>query len=192
VATTQRLVASFTARAGSASCREITGADFRSGLGTLKYVLGGGAWRCFKLAEAWAPEAIRTATEGLSQRAGASPRPAASCASELAMRKGAAAEHVVMVAGFAGGIGLSGQGCGALGAAVWLDSMAWGRAHPDQAKKLYDNPRAAGTVAAFEAATGGEFQCARIAGRRFASVEEHAEFVRGGGCAGLIETLART
>jgi hypothetical protein len=115
-----------------------------------------------------------------------------SCASEVALHKGAAAEHVVMVAGLAGGIGLSGQACGALGAAVWLDSMAWGRAQPERKKKFYDNPRAAGTVAAFEVATGGEFQCDRIAGRRFASVEEHTAFVRGGGCAGLIEALART
>ena len=31
--------------------------------------------------------------------------------------------HVTMAAGFAGGIGLSGGGCGALGAAIWITGM---------------------------------------------------------------------
>ena len=192
LATTRRLVASFTERTGSANCRDVTAADFEARLGTLRYVLGGGAWRCFQLAAAWAPEAIRIAAEGPSQAPAAPPPPAASCASEVALRKGAPAQQVVMVAGLAGGLGLGGQACGALGAAVWLDSLAWSEAHPERKKELHDNPRAARTVAAFEAVTGGEFQCPRIAGRRFATVEEHTAFVQSGGCGALIEALGRT
>ena len=34
-------------------------------------------------------------------------------------------KHIVMAAGFAGGIGLSGGGCGALGAAIWIIGMRY-------------------------------------------------------------------
>ena len=37
-----------------------------------------------------------------------------SCASEVAAKMGASDEEMVMVAGFAGGLGLSGNACGAL------------------------------------------------------------------------------
>jgi hypothetical protein len=43
---------------------------------------------------------------------------------------------------------------------------------------------------AFKAATGSEMLCQRITGRRFQSVGEHTEFVKNGGCAGLIDLLA--
>ena len=46
-----------------------------------------------------------------------------SCASLFAEKIGATEEHVLMVAGFAGGIGLSGGACGALGAAIWIKGM---------------------------------------------------------------------
>ena len=46
-----------------------------------------------------------------------------SCASEVAKRMGASDEEMVMVAGFAGGIGLSGNACGALAAAVWMNTL---------------------------------------------------------------------
>ncbi len=35
-------------------------------------------------------------------------------------------EESIMVAGFAGGIGLSYNGCGALGAALWYKMLNWG------------------------------------------------------------------
>ncbi len=74
--TIRRLVASLTERSGSASCRDGTGADFKARLGAPRCVLGGGgAWRCFQLAAAWAPEAVRIAAEGPSQAPADPPHP---------------------------------------------------------------------------------------------------------------------
>jgi hypothetical protein len=191
IATSQRLVASFTERAGSVDCREITGTDFLSRLDMLKFIVFK-ARHCFELAERWAPEAIRAATEGLSGGPDDPPGPAASCASEVARRMGATDLQKVMVAGFAGGLGLSGHGCGALGAAIWLNSLVWCREQADPRKSPYDNPRAAHTLKVFQDATGSRSQCQEIAGRRFETVAEHTEFIRGGGCARLIDALARS
>ena len=52
------------------------------------------------------------------------PEPPVSCAALLARKMGADDRHAVMAAGLAGGIGLSGGACGALGAAIWLIEMA--------------------------------------------------------------------
>jgi hypothetical protein len=188
IATSQRLVASFTARTGSADCREITGTDFLNKLDMLKYMFLK-ARHCFDLAEEWAPEAIRAANEGLSGAPEAPPAPAASCASELARRMGATEEQAVMVAGFAGGIGLSGHGCGALGAAVWLNTLAWSREQANPRKSAFKNPAAVATLEAFQAATGGKMRCEEITGRRFETAAEHTEFVRGGGCESVIDAL---
>ncbi len=38
--------------------------------------------------------------------------------------------------------------------------------------------------------TGSRFECADIVGRRFESIDDHAAFLRDGGCANLIELLA--
>jgi hypothetical protein len=40
---------------------------------------------------------------------------------------GASDEEMVLVAGFAGGMGLSDNACGALGAAIWMNTLAWNR-----------------------------------------------------------------
>ena len=44
---------------------------------------------------------------------------------------GGSADEAVMVAGFGGGMGLSGNACGALAAAVWMKGVAWCRTHPN-------------------------------------------------------------
>ncbi len=46
-----------------------------------------------------------------------------SCSAMLAQKMGVSEMHRVMAAGFAGGIGLSGGACGALGAAIWITGM---------------------------------------------------------------------
>ena len=91
-------------------------------------------------------------------------------------------------AGLAGGIGLCGGGCGALGAAIWLiemDSRQEGNAKSD-----FKNPRALAAVEKFMKCTDYEFECAEIVGRKFENVEEHAAYVREGGCSEIIEALA--
>jgi hypothetical protein len=48
------------------------------------------------------------------------------------------------------------------------------------------------TLKAFDDATGGEMLCQKITGRRFRTVGEHTEFIKDGGCAVLIDRLARS
>ena len=145
---------------------------------------------CMNLAEKWAPEAIQSAKEGLRHRHPALPQLPMSCASEVARRMGASDEEMVMVAGFSGGIGLSGHACGALGAAIWLNTLAWCREHPGQSG--YSNPNSKGILEAFYDTTGSEALCSEISGQSFESISDHTEFIRNGGCDTLINVLARS
>ena len=96
--------------------------------------------------------------------------------------------HKVMVAGFAGGIGLCGGACGALGAAIWIIEM---KSLEEGARKAgFKNPRALDAIDRFKKCTDSEFECSKIVGRKFVSVEDHAAFLRDGGCSGIIEVLA--
>jgi hypothetical protein len=143
---------------------------------------------CLDVADAWTPEACRTARESLSNETTNSLAPV-SCASVVAKKMGATSEEAVIVAGFAGGIGLSGNACGALGAAVWLRSKAYLKAHPG--KSAYNNPCAKKALKDFLAATGGKVLCRELCGRCFKSIDEHTAFITGGGCEEVIEILSK-
>ena len=100
---------------------------------------------------------------------------------------GASELQVVMAAGLAGGIGLSGGACGALGAAIWLvglKSLEDGAATVDE-----NNPEAGHAIERFMGCTDYKFECAEIVGRRFEDIHDHAQHLRAGGCARLIEEL---
>ena len=180
----QRIVKSFRAQNGAVDCFDLTGTDFESKTQTWLYLLTGSAVGCFRMAARYAPVAKAEIDAALSLDAIDIPEPPVSCAALAARRLGANAEHATMAAGFAGGIGLCGGACGALGAAVWVGSMGAGRDY-----KALD-AKAAPTIARFLAATGGRFECAEIVGRKFESVADHAEFVRDGGCTRVVEALA--
>jgi hypothetical protein len=193
MAASQRLVESFVATAGTVNCRDIVGCDFTSKLGTAK-VLGKALLSgivnstCFNLAEKWAPEAIESAKQALAETPAPTQQPM-SCASEVARRMGAGDEEATMVAGFAGGLGLSGNACGALAAAIWINTLAWCR--KNYWKSGYANPNAQKIVDGFYRETHSEMLCQKICGRRFKTVDEHTAFVKGGGCSKLITALAR-
>jgi hypothetical protein len=163
-----------------------------SPLGIAKYFFTGKIFTCFNLMARWAPEAIASARTGLSGAGSCLPEQALSCASEVARKMGASAEEMARVAGFAGGIGLSGNACGALGAAMWMKTLTWCREHPGKTPPIISDPLAQGTLEAFDRATGCEMLCHGITGRRFAAVAEHTEFIKNGGCAELIDLLARS
>jgi hypothetical protein len=192
MAASQRIVESFTKRAGSADCREITGCDWTSGWSIAKHMLTGRVFRCFALAEQWAPEAIRAAEEGLAGDMAGLPQRPLSCASEVARKMGASDEEMALVAGFAGGIGLSGKACGALGAAIWIKTLSWCREHPGKTPPFFANQGVKSTLKAFDDAMGSAMLCQQITGRRFSSVAEHTEFIQDGGCDILIDLLARS
>lgn len=189
---THHLMESFSKRAHAANCRDITGCDWTSPWSIAKHMLTGKVFYCFTLAGKWAPEAILAAVEGLSREKTDLPRPSISCASEAVKKMGASDEEMVMVAGFAGGIGLSGHACGALGAVIWMNTLAWCKEHPGKSPPYFKNPLSKNTLKAFDDSTHSEMLCHRIAGRRFKTIGEHAEFIKDGGCAELIDRLARS
>ena len=203
ITATQHLMKSFSKRAKSINCRDITGCDFSSKLGLGKYLLSGKFISCFTLAEKWAPEAIQAATEGLSRDQSDSPQLPISCASEVARKMGANDEEMIMVAGFAGGLGLSGNACGALSAAIWMNALARHRKQTPSngnnanfpgkvaiEKSVY--PSATDTLKAFHDATDSKILCHEISGHSFKTVSDHTEFMKNGGCEKLITVLARS
>ena len=143
---------------------------------------------CMNLSEKWAPEAIEAAHKGLAAKQRRSSYIPSSCASKVVREMGAGDEEMVMVSGLAGGIGLSGQGCGALGAAIWKSSLDWCKNHPGETGSL--SPQSKQILLAFKDETGSEFSCHKICGKRFNSIAEHSDFVNNGGCNKLIRILA--
>ena len=190
ITATQHLMESFLKMAKSVDCRDITNADFSSKLSMAKYFFSGKFISCFKLAEKWAPEAVRSATEGLSHEQTDLPQPPISCASEVAGKMGASDEEMVMVAGFAGGLGLSGNACGALSAAIWMNTLAFCRKQPG--KSAYKNPNAKIILKAFDGATDNKILCHEISGQWFKTIADHTEFIKNGGCDKLIDVLAQS
>jgi len=196
LAASKVVVQSFEKRTMTVDCRDITGRNlntFWGMAGMLFHVLRKGMKNsdCFVLAEDWTPEAFQAAHEGLA----AGPhleRTPRSCASEVVRKMGGTEQEAVMAAGFGGGMGLSGNGCGALGAAVWMKGLQWARANPGKSPEPWTDTGDKKTLAIFEDRTDGEFVCAKICGRAFATVDEHSAHVDGGGCADLIEALANS
>ena len=187
---TQDIMKSFVNRTKSIECEDITECDFTNKKSFLKYMLSGKFVNCFKLAGKWAPEALDAANEGLVLDKSALPQQSMSCASEVVRKMRASEEEMLMVAGFAGGLGLSGSGCGALAAAVWMNALIHNRKKTGKSAN-YD-PSTDLTLKAFYEETDYEMQCDKICGQRFNTLDEHTEFVKNGGCKKLINVLADT
>ena len=185
---TQHVMGSFTKRTDTVECYDITNCDWSSKISMAKYFFTGKFLSCFNLAEEWAPEAIDAAEEGLAKEWTDLPQECVSCASEVAKKMGASDEQMVMVAGFAGGLGLSGNACGAFSAAIWMENL-------DRCKKSekssYKDPDSDENLEKFYAATDFEIRCDKITGRTFKTVEDHTEFIKNGGCDKLINTLSQ-
>ena len=184
---TQILMKSFKNRENTINCREITHCDFSSKLSMTKYFISGRFLHCFNLAQKWAPEAVQSAIQGFSDRENPV-EPCLSCATETAKKMGASDEETIMVAGFAGGLGLSGSGCGALAATIWLISLKWCREVPK--KTSMDNPYAKETLERFYQITGSKILCSEITGLHFKTVDEHTQYLKKSGCDYLIDGLA--
>jgi hypothetical protein len=189
VAAAGRLLGVFRAQNGATDCFDITEIDDSSTKMEMMtyFLLKGGAVRCFAGAARYASAAKDAIDAALSAPQGDAPPGPVSCAALLARRMGASGLHEVMAAGFAGGIGLDGGGCGALAAAIWIHGM---KALRSGATRLdFESPGALAVIDRFLGCTGGQFECAAICGRRFSGIEEHAAWLRGGGCAPLVEAL---
>ncbi len=185
-----RLVEAFRAIGGKTDCFDITGTDGSSS--TLQmithFLVKGGTIGCCRMAARYAPAAFREMEAVLSEREVEAPPAPVSCSAMLARKMGASEMHAVMAAGFAGGIGLSGGACGALGAAIWV--LGLNGIEQGAGKVGFKAPAALEAVDRFLRCTGYEFECSTIVGRKFESIEDHARHLRGGGCSKIIEALA--
>lgn len=192
VLASQRIVAAFRERNRQTDCRALTGIDLndmqQQALGTfLKMFLGGGIVRCFSMSAACAHRSYREIDAALSDVPVEAPDAPVSCSALLARKMGLTEIQTVMAAGFAGGIGLSGGACGALGTAIWIAGMR--KAGQQEANLLLGDPAIAGVIDRFAGISDHKFECSKITGRRFADVAGHAAYLREGGCAQIVDGL---
>jgi len=190
IETARELVALYRDQNGETDCYRLTGIDHTSSaLKMMVYFLvQGGTIGCLRKAFRYTPEAFDKIRTASSENKIEVPAPPISCAALLAKKKGASDLHQTMSAGLAGGIGLSGGACGALGTAIWLTMLDKTKA--GSLKLEYKDPEVLKLIDRFVRQTTNEFVCARIIGRRFDNPAAHAAYLRNGGCAALIETLA--
>jgi len=185
----QRLVESFQVRHNTFNCLEITDIDKSSS--TMKmifvFLIKGGTIGCFKMAGWYAPIALTEIENTLSEKSIEVPSSPVSCVSMLAKKMGISDKHAVMAAGFAGGIGLSGGACGALGAAIWILGM---KSKVEAGKVDFKNPKALDLIDKFLKCTDYRFECSEIVGRKFENVNDHADYVCNRGCSEIIDVLA--
>jgi hypothetical protein len=187
----QRLTAGFcSGTKGEINCSEISDLDVQGDFNVqaiLKFFLKGGPISCFRMAARYAPIARNQMDTTFSGNSIEAPSPPVSCATVLAEKVGASEIHAVMVSGFAGGIGLSGGACGALGAAIWIIGMK----QPVEIEGFsYAGTWINDTIEKFLESTDYEFECSEIVGRKFESICEHADYIREGGCTKIIDNLA--
>jgi hypothetical protein len=185
----QRLVESFRAQNNNINCLEITDLEKPSNMQVIiHFFIKGGAIGCFRMAARYAPAAFSEINTALSGEHIEAPNPPVSCAAMLAQKMGASEMHTVMAAGLAGGIGLCGGACGALGAAIWI--MGMNSIKEGDGKIDFKNPKALDVIDRFMKCTGFKFECSKIVGRRFENIDDHAGYLRDGGCSEIIEVLA--
>jgi hypothetical protein len=194
VRTAESLVKVFQRRNKYINCSELTemswkGSSTRSLMAqVLKFFLKGGPIVCFSMSASYAKQAFNETKITFSDEQFEAALPPASCAAMVAKKMGVSDLQTIMAAGFAGGIGLSGGGCGALGAAIWIIGMNYMR--QNNRKPGLDNPLASAAVEKYLESADYEFECHKIVGRKFENVADHASYLRDGGCAKIIDALA--
>jgi C_GCAxxG_C_C family probable redox protein len=194
ITASQYLVESFTKRTKSVNCRDISKVNWESKFELVLYMFkiisqGFIYSPCFNLIVKWTPEALQAADQGLSIKLKHS-QPCVSCASEVVKKMGANDDEVLLVAGFAGGIGLSGNACGALGAVIWYKMLDWSKKNPEKRPSYFNNQDVKKILRTFYVQTDSEMLCSKICGMQFTSIDDHSEYIKKGGCEKLINALS--
>lgn len=186
----QRLVESFRILNKHTDCIEITGIDKSSSAlqMTVHFFIKGGTIDCIRMATKYAPVSYADIDSVLSENHFETAALPSSCSAIVARKMGASDMHTVMAAGLAGGIGLSGGACGALGAAIWIHVTDRIKAGADKIEFM--DPKAMAIVSKFVKSSGFEFECSKIVGRKFEDVHDHAAYLRDGGCSKIIGALS--
>jgi len=190
------LIDSFYNRVRTVNCLDISKTDWEKKSDRTIYILktivqGFVFSKCFNLMSKWTPDAITAVKEGLVRKKSQC-RPCLSCSAEVLKKMGATHEESIMVAGFAGGIGLSGNACGALSAVIWYSMLVYSRKNHGKRPAMFNNLQAKRILSIFYQQTNAEILCRKISGKQFASVDEHTAYLQNGGCRGLLEALARS
>jgi hypothetical protein len=186
----QRLVESFRAYLGEINCLEITDINKSSSVLKMIYIflIKGRSIGCLHMSAKYAKTAFGEINSALSERQTKAPSSPVSCAAMLAQKMGLSDMHTVMAAGFAGGIGLCGGACGALGAAIWIFGM---NSIKEKVGKIsYTDPGALDMINKFLKCTDYKFECSEIAGQTFENIGDYPGYLRDGGCSEIIEVLA--
>ena len=187
VIATQSLVETFRNRTKHLNCMDITELNIKKGSGFLKFLLKGGPIVCFAHTAGYAPEVRGGIEAHFAAEHADTPSPPVSCAAVLAGKMGVSEMHTVMAAGFAGGIGLSGEACGALGTAIWITSMS----QPVEMQGMsFKSTWVEGMVEKYLESSDYEFECSAVVGRKFENLDDHAAYIRDGGCVHILEALA--
>ena len=184
----QKIVDSFHARTNAINCTDVIQVDWKDKTGLLKFFVKGGPIGCVRLTAGYAPEAFSAINSALSEEQFETPSAPVSCAAVLAKKMGVSDMHTTMAAGFAGGIGLCGEACGALGAAIWITAM---NSNKDGNGKIdFMSPEGMDVIDRFVESADYEFECSAIVGRKFENIGDHTAYLLDGGCSEIIETLA--
>ena len=187
----QELVEAFQTYSGEINCLEITDLDKSSSTMKMRYVflIKGKTIGCMRMSAKYARIAFEVINNAFSEKLVKAPSSPVSCTALLAQKMGLTDIQTVMAAGFAGGIGLCGGACGALGAAIWINGINKGK--DPESKIDYKDPKAAEIIENFLKSSDYEFECSDIVGRKFENIEDHANYIREGGCSEIIEALAK-
>ena len=184
----QRIVDSFRAGYKHINCLEVTDTKMQTSWEIFRFMIKGGPIGCLRMAARYSPVAFSEINTALSDKQIEAPLPPVSCAAMMAQKMGVSEMHTVMAAGLAGGIGLSGGGCGALGAAIWIIAM---NSCKERVVKIdFKNPRVIEAIDSFIKCTDYQFECSEIVGRKFENIGDHAGYLRDGGCSKIFEVLA--
>ena len=67
--------------------------------------------------------------------------------------------------------------------------MTMKKAGDGKGKINFEDPAAQDIIERFLKHTDFEFECSKIVGRGFNSIDDHADYLRGGGCSEIIDVL---
>lgn len=190
IQTSKQLVEDFRRTTKHINCCDISKTDYKTSSFKLfiRFFLFAGAIKCILIAFRYARKALKTI---LGHIPGASSEDLSApicCTSLLAEKMKESDLHKTMVSGLAGGIGLCGGGCGALGVAIWFNELK--NLKNDQSTMDFKDPVKLKIIEDFKLVTSGEFECSKIVGRKFKDIKDHAKFIQQGGCKDILEILS--
>ncbi len=185
------MVDSFSTQFSLINCNDIVEIDLSKESDASAYYSCSMAEKCFEKANKWSAEAFKICKAAFNNPATLiyNETPCNCCASRIIMEMGGTDDEAALVAGLSGGIGLSGNICGAYTAALWYKALTWLRENPD--KPLYPFELNLQFNCDFLEITYNEILCPNLCGKTFRTTEEHSNFIEEGGCNKLIDLISK-